>query len=158
MRPDGKQESEKTMIDIQAVFSSEPPDRTATLSEPAPSLGTATPRPGEPKPLPPKCAEAVGLDAWLAAQDWSKWTYEAGRYSGPEASPEDDFPSLSAPGKPCPACNRLSFCTDLLGGRHCQKCEAGLVERSFKLADRAERLRDKPRPEPLPDRAPAEWF
>ncbi len=126
-------------------------------------VGTATPGSGEPvvhpapvtaittvTPEPVTATTGEGaparvlihpIDAWLQLQNWDQWRYENGRYSGPEARPADDFLGLASPGEPCPTCGGLSFFTDLLGGRHCQTCEAGLAERTFQLVERAERLR-----------------
>ena len=134
------------MFDLQAVFSNEPPDRTATLSAPAPSPGTATPGPGRPETPDVQSVAEIPvhpLDVWLAAEDFSKWTYQGGRYIGPDADPADDFDSLPGPGQPCPVCGSHDLLWGLWGDTCCQRCNPDRLARSFKLAERARRLRSK---------------
>jgi len=68
---------------------------TTTLPlAPSPAITTAgTGRPDTPSPS----GDVHHLDAWLAAEDFSKWSYRDGRYVGPDANPADDWDSLPYP-------------------------------------------------------------
>ena len=51
-----------------------------------------------------------------------------------------DFDELPEPGDPCPACGSLEKRWGLLGGEHCQRCDARKLDRSLKLDGRFARL------------------
>jgi hypothetical protein len=124
-----KAEKRKMILDLQAVFGADPTDRAPAPTGPEPSGGDKPAAPIHP------------IDAWLWGQDWSRWRFEGGRLIGPDANPADDWDALPEPGPACPRCGSLDFSVDLLGGRHCGRCEAQRLARSRRLAEKAERLR-----------------
>ena len=70
----------------------------------------------------------------------------------PDAVPFDDLP---LPGSACPKCGGLAEWIDLLGGRHCQICEAETLNKSLRLVELAARLRKQaPARTPAPRIAP----
>ncbi len=91
-------------------------------------------------------SEVHPLDAWLDQQDWSRWRYTNGRLTSPNAKPADEWDKLPNPGGPCPVCGSLDVMWGLWGERICQRCNGEKLERSLKLAERAERLRRRAPP------------
>ena len=127
------------MLDLQALFG-EQLQAAPTTAAPAPGPEPTTSGAGAPEDLGETSGAVHPIDAWLAAQDWSQWRYERGRYIGPESDGAGDWDRLPSP-RPCAICGFLGRWFDLLGGEHCQRCEAEALRRALALADRAERLR-----------------
>ena len=127
------------MLNLESVFGSELEPKQLPVAT------TTVPVPGNPAVLsttvgPRRPHDTHVIDAWFAAEDFSRWTYRDGRYIGPNANPADDFDELPEPGGPCPTCNSLDFSVDILGGRHCRRCEADKLARSRRIVDRAKWL------------------
>lgn len=121
------------VIDLNDIFG----DSTA----PAPEVAS-------PEPAPPVPGPAAALDLDHDAQP------EALDF-GPDGWPVGSI----EPGEPCLKCDGLAVWIDLMGGRHCQTCEAHGLARSQRLADAVARSRQrwpaKPAPGTAPRRGPA---
>lgn len=106
---------------LAGLFSGEP----ALADNPDPTAGgPAT----IPEPVAPM-AEVVGLSPDVPEP------FEF----GPDGWPVDTIDQ----GGPCPACGSLETWWSIDGNEHCQRCEAPGLEKAFRLADRAVRLRRK---------------
>jgi hypothetical protein len=67
---------------------------------------------------------------------------------GEPAACSDDcatWEQAEPPGEPCAVCRSLEYWTDLRGGRHCQRCEAGKLARAFDLLHVATRIGSRKR-------------
>ena len=133
---------------LLAVLKEPSGEGTATPTpDPAPEPETATSGDGEPVTAhvhPDADITGHPIDAWLAAEDFGKWTCQNGRWTCPEAS-GDDFDALPDPGQPCPVCGSLDVLWGLWNETICQRCNPDKLARSFRLAERAQRLRQKAR-------------
>ncbi len=121
---------------------------TTTKPESAPEPRTATRGEGEPEAVDVQTDADMAvhpLDTWLEAEDLGRWTHQGGRLTGPDADGGDDWDSLPEPGKPCPVCGSLDVLWNLLGVPTCQRCHPEKLERSRRLAEKAQRLRQKSR-------------
>ena len=100
---------------------------------------------GDPGPMP--MSETTGAETLtIRAVVRSDETFELQCPTPDETPPlgSDGWPANAMePGDPCPTCAGLAKWWDIQGGEHCQRCEAGRLERGWRLAARASRLRSQ---------------
>ena len=88
-----------------------------------------------PEPLAPTAAMAQRQAADHLDHDAQPEALDFGPDGWPVGSIE--------PGEPCPRCAGLAVWIDLMGGQHCQTCEAHGLARSQRLLDGAARSRQR---------------